>query len=96
MALSFRRSEAEKATEHAIPLVLDIEMSESMPHDLIELADRVRRENEGLPEIVIRRKVRDAIDKARRRWGCFKRDQMFKRESMTNSLLEYENLGDIL
>ena len=45
-------------------------MSESMPHDILGIADRVRNENEGLPEYVIRRKVRDAIDRARRRKGC--------------------------
>ncbi len=60
-----------KTDEPTLPLILDIEMSESMPHDILEIADRVRNENEGLPEYVIRRKVRDAIDRARRRKGCF-------------------------
>jgi hypothetical protein len=54
----------------SLPLILDIEMSESMPYDFLEIADKVRKENEGLPEYVIRRKVRDAIDRARRRKGC--------------------------
>lgn len=54
----------------SLPLILDIEMSESMPYDLLGLADKVRKENERLPEYVIRRKVRDAIDRARRRKGC--------------------------
>jgi hypothetical protein len=68
------RTESCKGTEPAIPLILDIEMSESMPHDIIRLAEDVRRENEGLPDYVIRRKVRDAIDRARRHWGCFNRN----------------------
>ncbi|MBU4129110.1 MAG: hypothetical protein L6302_07025 [Desulfobacteraceae bacterium] len=61
---------AGKTDELTIPLVLDIEMSESMPHDILDIADRVRNKNEGLPEYVIRRKVRDEIDRARRRKGC--------------------------
>ena len=77
MAFGGLRSQAGKATEPAIPLILDIEMSESMPHDLLTLADGVRRENAGLPEYVIRRKVRDAIDRARRHWGCFSRNPIF-------------------
>ena len=40
-----------------------------MPYDILEIADRVRHENDTLPEYVIRRKVRDAVDKARRRKG---------------------------
>ncbi len=62
---------AGKANGLTLPLVLDVEMSESMPHDLLDVADKVRNENDGLPEYVIRRKVRDAIDRARRRKGCF-------------------------
>lgn len=77
MAFGGHRSEATKDTEPTIPLILDIEMSESMPHDLIQLADDVRRENEGLPEYVIRQKVRDAIDRARRHWGCFSLNPVF-------------------
>jgi hypothetical protein len=64
------RSYVSMETELSLPLILDVELSESLPHDIIEIADKVRRENEGLPEYVIRRKVRDEIDKARRRQGC--------------------------
>jgi hypothetical protein len=59
-----------KARELTLPLILDVEMSESSSHDFIEIADSVRKEHEGLPEYVVRRKVRDAIDRARRRRGC--------------------------
>lgn len=55
----------------SLPLILDVEMSESIPHDFIEISANVRREHEGLPEYVVRRKVRDAIDRARRHRGCF-------------------------
>ncbi|MDD2902207.1 MAG: hypothetical protein PHU44_07200 [Syntrophales bacterium] len=64
------RSQTKKTDHLSLPLFLDIELSESLPHDIMEIADRVRRENEGLPEYVIKRKVRDAIDQVRRKRGC--------------------------
>jgi hypothetical protein len=83
------RSAAGKLVEPGIPLILDIELAESMPHDLLQLADSVRRENEKLPEYVIRRKVRDAIDKARRRRGCFLQNPVFENEEAEQSLRQY-------
>ncbi len=59
--------------ELTLPVILDIEMSESMPFNIVEIANKVRSDNEGLPEYVIRRKVRDAIDQARRRRVLSKR-----------------------
>ena len=54
------------ANAQSIPIVLDIEMSESMPQDILRVAEEVRGKNEGLAEHVVRRRVRDAIDKIRR------------------------------
>jgi hypothetical protein len=71
------RAQVGKAAELTLPLLLDVEMSESMPHDIIQVADKVRRENENLPEYVIRRKVRDSVDKARRGHGCFGYSSVF-------------------
>jgi hypothetical protein len=45
-------------------------MIESMPEDILKLADEIRADNEGLPEYVIRRKVRDAINVARTHRAC--------------------------
>jgi hypothetical protein len=58
-----------KGDEFSLPLLLDIEMMESLPHDIREIADKVRKENDGLPEYVIRRRVRDAIERAKRSRG---------------------------
>lgn len=69
-----------KINELKLPFILDVEMSESLPHDIIKTADQVRRDNEGLPEYVIRRKVRDAIDKARRRRGVIGPSNLFDNE----------------
>jgi hypothetical protein len=76
------RAQTGNATEPTLPVILDIELSESMPHDIIQLADDVRRENDGLPEYVIQRKVRDAIDKARCRRGCADRNGIFAGEDV--------------
>jgi len=70
LAFGPERYKLKRSQEQVLPIVLDIEMSESMPQDILQIADDVRKDNEGLPEYVIRRKVRDAIDNARRRRGC--------------------------
>jgi len=52
-----------------LPVMTDISRLENVPRDLIDLADRVRIENRGLDERVIRRKVRDTLDGARAKQG---------------------------
>lgn len=74
------RNRVGKAVELSLPVVLDLEMSESMPFDILTLANRVRQENDSLPEYVIRRKVRDAIDQARRRRGCLDYNSLFEQD----------------
>ena len=68
-----------KTDELSIPLILELELSESMPYDIVEIADQLRHENATLPEYVIRRKVRDAVDKARRRKGYLLYDSIFEK-----------------
>lgn len=94
MAFGGHRSSSGKEAETAIPLILDVEMAESMPFDLIELADQVRRDNDGMPEYVILRKVRDAIDKQRRQWGCFSRNPAFETDEAEQDLGAYELAPD--
>lgn len=52
-----------------LPVMTDISRLENIPRELIELADRVRAENSGLDERIIRRKVRDTLDAARAKQG---------------------------
>ena len=63
------RSKFTRQNEEMLPLFLEADASEYMPKELIEIADRVRSKNEGLPEYVIRRKVRDTCDRMKRRYG---------------------------
>lgn len=62
-----KRSMLTKEQEQTLPIFLDIELTESMPVDILQIADKVRSDNLGLPEYVISRKVRDAINQFRRR-----------------------------
>jgi hypothetical protein len=49
-----------------IPIWLGSEFFEDMPDDILSGAEQIREEYKGLPERVIRRKIRDGCDHARR------------------------------
>lgn len=68
------RTNFDRKHEEMLPLFLEADASEYMPKELIEIADRVRAKNEGLPEHVIRRKVRDTCDRMKRRYGKITQD----------------------
>lgn len=87
------RTAVERDARVNLPLLTDISMYESMPIELIELAERVRRESAGLDERVTRRRVRDALDDARLRpgdeaKGGMKRAQHRLKESITRQYPE--------
>ena len=70
MAFNGHRSQANANIDMELPFLLDAELSESEPFDLVQIADTVRKDNQGHPEYVISRKVREAINLERRRMGC--------------------------
>ena len=51
-----------------MPIFLDLG-SQELPADLLSVAERVRKDAAGLSERVVRRKVRDGIDRAKRKMG---------------------------
>jgi predicted kinase len=63
------RKAVEKELHVGLPVMTDISRLENVPRGLIDLADRVRAENSGLDERLIRRKVRDTLDAARAKQG---------------------------
>ncbi len=63
------RSKFDREQEQMLPLFFEADAAEYMPRELMEIANRVREKNEGLPEHVIRRKVRDTCDRMKRRYG---------------------------
>lgn len=70
LAFGPNRRSISKETEQTLPLMFDLEVFEFMPTKFLEIAEKAREENQGLPEYVIRRKVRDACDRAKRKAGC--------------------------
>lgn len=59
------RSAIERELHVALPVVTTITKYESIPRDLIELADETRKRYEGQSERVVRRKVRDTLNEMR-------------------------------
>lgn len=59
------RRRLSKKTEEALPLMLNMSILDAVPKELVDLSDEIRRELAGLPNHVIRRKIRDALDDAR-------------------------------
>jgi hypothetical protein len=52
-----------------MPVAIDLGLGDFLPKELLELANKVRAESQGLPERVICRRVRDALDAAKWRKG---------------------------
>ena len=63
------RSRIAKEVENTLPVALDMDAPEDLPDDLLAEAARIRSEAIGLSEHIIRRRVRDSLDKAKRRRG---------------------------
>ena len=69
LAIGPARRRVSKSTEFRIPVVLDRTLLEVLPHELIEHAEMLRAQAIHMPERVVRREIRDALDKAKRRLG---------------------------
>lgn len=69
LSLGPNRQRISKENEAGLPLIVAGDILYELPNELIQLADQVRANNQGLPERIVRRKVRDALDRARRRVG---------------------------
>ena len=63
------RGKITKENESTLPIALDIEILEDLTKELLIEADKIRKESGELPEHVVRRRVRDHLDAAKRRRG---------------------------
>lgn len=63
------RSKLDRTHEQLLPVLLDIDFSVHLPEELLSLAEKVRMENDGAPEYLIKRKIRDACDQLRGKFG---------------------------
>ena len=52
-----------------LPIALDLGLTDELPAELLTEAQRIRLESVDLPEHIVRRRVRDALDAAKRRPG---------------------------
>ena len=68
------RSKVAKDAEATLPIALDIGSFAELPSDLLNEAERIRQEAGDLPEHIIRRRVRDRLDSAKRRPGHMTRE----------------------
>lgn len=70
-SLSFgpARTKLARTHEQLLPILLDLDFAAYLPIELLKLADRIRKENDGAPDYVIKRKVRDACDRMRGKYG---------------------------
>lgn len=63
------RSRVTKDAEVSLPIALDTGLVAELPSDLLDEAERIRRDASDLPEYIVRRRVRDCLDAAKRRPG---------------------------
>ena len=73
LAVGPMRQNVSKDAEKYLPVLLDLGVQE-VPADLLTVANTVRRDAADHSEQLIRRKVRDEIDKAKRRQGSIARE----------------------
>ncbi len=68
------RSRVPKDVEATLPIALDMGSFAELPSDLLDEAERIRREAGDLSEHIVRRRVRDCLDSAKRRPGHMTRE----------------------
>lgn len=69
LALGSIRSKVPKEAAQVLPMMIEPRMVSFLTKELLDEAQRIRKEMEGTPEHVISRKVRDFLDAARQRMG---------------------------
>lgn len=69
LRVGFARTAVEKEARLNLPILTDISRLGTLPLDLIERAERIRGESAGQSERLIRRVIRDTLDKERLRMG---------------------------
>jgi hypothetical protein len=56
------RRQLERNTEQQLPIAIDSSLLDTLPKDLLDAAERARRDVEGQDERLVRRKIRDHLD----------------------------------
>lgn len=69
LSLGPARGRIKKESEEGMPVSLDLSFVDYLTPELLRVAEQARESAKDMPEHVIRRRVRDALDDARRRAG---------------------------
>ena len=69
LAIGPARARLSRRTEEALPLMMNMQVLDAVPSELLDLADELRRELADLPPHVVSRKIRDTLDEARQLIG---------------------------
>lgn len=94
LALGPVRASVPKDVESTLPLITE-GIGEFLPVDLLAKAEQIRQESRDLPENIIRRRVRDGLDAARRRLGVFGRGgSQHMEESVSRSITGQSDIED--
>jgi len=70
LAIGPLRYRISREAESRIPILVETDAQEFMPPELLEVAQKARDDARGLPERIVRRRVRDALDEAKQRQGA--------------------------
>jgi hypothetical protein len=69
LAIGPVRDRLSKRSEEALPLMLNMAILDAVPEDLLMLAEELRHELRDLPPRVVRRKIKETLEDARRLLG---------------------------
>jgi hypothetical protein len=69
LAIGPVRKRLSRRSEETLPLMLNMSVLDAVPPDLVELADHLRIELQGLPARIVRRKIKETLEDARRFLG---------------------------
>lgn len=58
------------SSESSTSRVFAAALLDTVPSELLEIAEKVREQHEGMPEILVQRRIRDAMDRERERIGA--------------------------
>lgn len=69
MSIGPRRANVFDVHKDLLPVMLDMGLLHEVPRDIVKIADSAREEMKDRSELVVRREVRDRLDRARMRLG---------------------------
>ena len=79
LAIGDVRHHFDKGTEHSLPLMVQVGSVDVVEQELLDVAIRVRSDSDGLPQRVIQRRIREAVELERLRLGAIAKEHGIRR-----------------